>query len=493
MKPELSVVGIDLAKSVFHLVDMDERGKIILRKRLARGEVMPFMAKLPRVLEFYDYLRCGILAHGFLRLGCDTCHKELLVPFSCKRRGFCPSCAGRRMVQTAAHLVEQVLPWVPTRQWVVSVPVPLRYWMASSQDLTAKVHTIIRTTIGQHYMNQAVTQGHERANIHPGSITFLQRFGSAINVNLHFHFIFLEGVYLDRTEASLKPRFITGEPPTEADVASVLQKISRRVIRKLRHLGYLEAGMESPMATGYDPLLDYEPALARTMAASVQQRIACGERASQQVRRIGAGFGHEGERPTLTGPHCASVHGFSLHANTAIPAHRRDQLEQLIRYTARGAVSLERLAQDANGELIYTFTHPWSDGTTGIRLSPLELLEKLAALVPLPHVHLVRYGGCLAPHSHLRGAILPTLRQQGLDEPEVCPTSPRWSWARLLQRVFGLEIGTCPFCQRGTLRLIAVITQGEVIGKILRHLKRAADPPPIAPARARHTACDWVA
>ena len=79
-----------------------------------------------------------------------------------------------------------------------------------------------------------------------------------------------------------------------------------------------------------------------------------------------------------------------MHANTQIPAHRRDQLERLMRYTARGAVSLERLAEDANGDLVYTFTHPWSDGTTGITLSPLELLEKLAALVPLPHVHLVR-------------------------------------------------------------------------------------------------------
>ena len=66
------------------------------------------------------------------------------------------------MAQMAAHLVAQVLPWVPTRQWVVSVPVPLRYWMAGSQDLTAKVHTIMRTTIGQYYVNQAVTQGHER-------------------------------------------------------------------------------------------------------------------------------------------------------------------------------------------------------------------------------------------------------------------------------------------------------------------------------------------
>jgi hypothetical protein len=52
--------------------------------------------------EFYDYLQCGVLAHGLLRLGCDTCHQALLLAFSCKRRGFCPSCAGRRMAQTAA-------------------------------------------------------------------------------------------------------------------------------------------------------------------------------------------------------------------------------------------------------------------------------------------------------------------------------------------------------------------------------------------------------
>ena len=77
-----------------------------------------------------------------------------------------------------------------------------------------------------------------------------------------------------------------------------------------------------------------------------------------------------------------------------VPAHRRDQLERLIQYTARGAVSRERLEEDANGDLVYTFTKPWSDGTTGITLSPLELLEKLAAIVPLPRVHLVRYAGC---------------------------------------------------------------------------------------------------
>src|SRR5215471_2358961 len=302
---------------------------------LASCEADPDAMGLPAYVqrEFYDYLRCGILAHGFLRLGCDTCHHELLVPFSCKHRGFCPSCAGRRMAQMAAQLVEQVIPWVPTRQWVVSVPVPLRYWMAGSQDLTAKVHTIIRTTIGQYYVTQAVTQDHERANVHPGSVTFLQRFGSGLNLNLHFHCVFLEGVYLDRTDAGLKPRFLAGAPPTDTAIAAVLQKISRRVSRKLRRLRYLETGVDAPVATGYDPLRDTPPELARTMAASVQHRIACGERAGQHVRRIGSGFGDADEAPKLMGPHCASVNGFSLHANTAIPAHRRDQLAQLIRST----------------------------------------------------------------------------------------------------------------------------------------------------------------
>ena len=185
-----------------------------------------------------------------LRLGCDTCKHELLLAFSCKRRGFCPSCAGRRMAQTAAHLVERVIPWVPTRQWVVSVPVPLRYWMAASQELTAKVHTIIRTTIGQYYVNKAVTRGFARANIQPGSVTFIQRFWSAINLNLHFHCVFLEGVYLDRADQGRKPRFVTGEPPTDTDIAAVVQKISRRVIRTAAPAGIPGGGPRRRLGHG---------------------------------------------------------------------------------------------------------------------------------------------------------------------------------------------------------------------------------------------------
>ena len=118
---------------------------------------------------------------------------------------------------------------------------------------------------------------------------------------------------------------------------------------------------------------------------------------------------------------------------------------------------------------------------------------KLAAVVPLPRVHLVRYAGCLAPHSQLRGAIILTPRQQGGDGREASVGTPCWSWARLLKRVFDLDLSTCPLCRRGSLRIIAAIAHEAVITRILRHLKLAAVPPPIAPARARQETFDWVA
>jgi hypothetical protein len=211
------------------------------------------------------------------------------------------------MAQMAAHLVEQVMPWVPTRQWVVSVPIPLRDWMASSKALTATVHTIIRRAISQYDVNEAVKRGRDRKKIQAGSVTCVQRVGGAINLPLPYHMLFVEGVSVDRP--------------------------------------------------------------------------------------------------------------------------------------ARGAVSLERLEADANGDLLSTVTRPWSDGTTGITRSPLELLETLAALGPLPQLHLGRSGGCLAPPSQLRGSI----------------------------------------------------THAEVIRTMLRHGTLATAPPPIAPARACQDHFAWAA
>jgi len=98
---------------------------------------------VPRFVEreFRAYLECGVLAHGFLRLHCDACGCDRLVPFSCKGR-FCPSCGGRRMADTAAHLVDRVLPEVPVRQWVLSLPFALRYRLAYDAPLTGHISCV---------------------------------------------------------------------------------------------------------------------------------------------------------------------------------------------------------------------------------------------------------------------------------------------------------------------------------------------------------------
>jgi hypothetical protein len=87
--------------------------------------------------EFEAFLECGILAHGFLRVRCADCAHEKLVAFSCKRRGFCPSCGARRMAQSAAVLVDEVILQVPVRQWVLSFPIGRRILFAARPELLA--------------------------------------------------------------------------------------------------------------------------------------------------------------------------------------------------------------------------------------------------------------------------------------------------------------------------------------------------------------------
>ncbi len=141
---------------------------------------------------FDAYLQCGRLEHGFLRLRCDTCHAEHLLAFSCKRRGFCPSCGALRMADGAAWLVDQVLPERPIRQWVLSFPFPLRFLLATHPALIGQVLGIVYRAIAAHLIKQA---GYTQQSARTGAVTLIQRFGSALNLNIHFHMLFLDGVY----------------------------------------------------------------------------------------------------------------------------------------------------------------------------------------------------------------------------------------------------------------------------------------------------------
>jgi len=161
---------------------------------------------------------------------------------------------------------------------------------------------------------------------------------------------------------------------------------------------------------------------------------------------------------------------------------QREKLERLCRYVSRPPVASERLALTASGQVRYTLKTPYRDGTTHIVLEPLDLMARLAALVPKPRMHLTRYHGVFAPHSQYRSAVTPAQRGRGAATPPVSgadavkPSPPRhvaMSWARRLKRVFGVEIEGCVRCG-GELKIIASIEEPQLIAKILSHLERAA-------------------
>jgi len=141
--------------------------------------------------EFEAHLNCGRLEHGFLRVRCDTCHFERLVAFSCKRRGFCPRCGARRMPESAALLVDEVLPAAPIKQWVLSFPFPLRFLFASRPKIMGKVLGIVSRVLATHLLH---TAGFNHANLGTGAATLIQRFGETLNLNVHFRMLLLDGL-----------------------------------------------------------------------------------------------------------------------------------------------------------------------------------------------------------------------------------------------------------------------------------------------------------
>jgi len=142
--------------------------------------------------EFRDFLTCGVLAHGFARLRCSDCAFERLVPFSCKGRGFCPSCGGRRMTEGAARLVDGILPHVPVRQWVLSLPHRLRYLLAWDHTLCRAVLAVYARALLSFQRRRARRRGLRDG--YSGCVTVIQRFGGGLNLNVHFHTLVLDGV-----------------------------------------------------------------------------------------------------------------------------------------------------------------------------------------------------------------------------------------------------------------------------------------------------------
>lgn len=425
--------------------------------------------------EFQDYLKCGRLEYGFLRVRCSACRAEKLVAFSCKRRGFCPSCGARRMVDTAALLVDEVLPPVPIRQWVLSVPFPLRFLFAREPAALSAVLGIVIRAIEAYLIARA---GYTGARARTGAVTLIQRFGGALNLNIHFHMLFLDGVYV--TGSNRRLRFVPLPAPTPAALQGLLERIAQRVGRHLERRGVLVRDAESTYLQ-WDEARDSP--LDELLGAAITYRIAVGPQRGHKAFTL----------QTLTPrpldekarDDVARTGGFSLHAGIAAKAHQREKLERLARYIARPAVVSERLSLTGQGDIRVALKTPYRDGTTHVVLQPLDFLARLAALAPRPRVNLTRFHGVFAPNSRYRARITPAARgRRGQSDPSRPEAAKRRAitWAQRLKRVFWIDISTCEHCG-GAVRVIASIEDPIVIEKILAHLERreAASTTPHAP------------
>jgi len=445
------------------------------------------------------------------------------------------------MADTAAWLVDRVLPRVPVRQWVLTLPYRLRYRCAWDARLTTEVlRAFLRSLFADQRRRARRLCGVEHGQ--NGSVTFIQRFGSALNLTPHFHVLVLDGVYPSPSHDL--GTFVSLPPPETEDVARILAGTARRILRVLER---------RDLDSDKDSLPSDDPLLALLTAASIRSRIAMGPEAGEGWRRLGdrvepldreeSGVESGAEIP----PRCVREGGMSLHADVAVPRNDRRRLERLCRYVARPPLALDRLEAMADGRLAYRLKTRWRDGTTHVVMERRELLERLAPLIPPPRAHQVRYHGVLAPCASGRGRVVPSKegrdagfvegsdsrnpssiaevevassvrltmgphdREAGRAEAarEIIPPGAdrhpadwldrnqsasgkmeesvlqrRVVWADLLQRVFEVDALACPKCG-GRMRVLSAITDPTAAARILRCLALPARAPPLATAREK--------
>lgn len=419
---------------------------------------------------FRKYLECGIFAHGFARAWCDDCGHDYFVAYSCKGRGVCPSCNTRRMVETAAHLTDHVFPRLPVRQWVLSVPKRLRYFMQRDGAALNMVLRIFLRSIAQSLQAHCTGAAQlDKNTLHIGAVAFIHRFGSSLNEHVHFHVCVVDGVFEE----------VAGQGDADADAQS------------------------SP------PGIVFHPASAIDEAAVAQVQTDLRRRILRAF--VGRGLIEQADAKEMLGYQHS---GFSVDAGVRIEAHDRAALERLLRYCARPPFAMDRLRKEG-AALVYRcakqHSEPGSDKRGAkvdeLHLTPLELIARIAALVPPPRTHRHRYFGVLAPNSPFRAAVTamaqpptrqtePAITGEGVPgvvplghaiPPTPEPAPPKrapahYLWAVLIARIYEVFPLLCPMCS-GQMRLIAFITEGSQIRKILNHIGVDSEPPHISPAR----------
>ena len=382
------------------------------------------------------------------------------------------------MASRAAWLVDHVIPAVPVRQWVLTLPWPRRFLLARRPELARGVLAAGLGVIFRWYAECARSPCDARC----GAVTIVQRFGSALNLNLHFHILIPDGAWVLGTGSA--PAFQSVQGPTTHDVEDLVVRLAEACERFLARRGFGEDD------SAEDP--DSDDAQVLLQQASLAGVAALGRRAGRQVRRLQVHGGREYPLP----PHCAGCDGYNLHAGVRVAAHDRAGLERLCRYVSRPPLARARLEEQDDGSLVLLLKTPWADGTTALHLSPLELVERLVALIPPSRKNEVLYHGVFAAHAAWRPRVVPrpppdavpAHAHRRLARPPAPAPDPYWpAWAALLWRVFQVDPLACPSCG-GPLRLRTVVlppATADILAGL--HAAAAGGPYPRGPPPAATT------
>ena len=412
-----------------------------LARRAEEGEPMPSFV----VDELRDYLRCGVLALGAVRFLCGHCGRDRLVGLSCKARGFCPRCMGRRMTEMARHWVSAVLPRVRVRQWVLSLPFELRVPLAYHHDLTLAVHGVAARVIEAWYRDKGRELG--IADGRTGSITAVQRFGSDLALNVHFHSLYVDGVY-DALGA-----FTPIEAPTRDGLETLCTTIAERVHKLLERRA-----------------LDHDHADERALCLALSRSAA--RRGADKHAPQGTDSDHDGEPDWKLK---ARVDGFDLEATTVVRAEDRERLEDLCRYLLRPPLADRRLRLLPADQVALELKSPWKDGTRWISMRADTFLERLASLVPRPRTNQVLYRGVLAAHSARRPRVVPERDDDERHRPRNA------TFCELMKHGLNVDVLACP-CGHRT-KYVATIFDRKGLARLLRAKGLPHQFEPIRPAR----------